>query len=201
MTPTIRTIATATLRATFPRTPAAVIDRCLDEIAAAGVAAEVAEATGTTTADTIPEPAAEPAGDGLPPLDTGLEVVTVERFFDKTWPDSGRVRTLLLKRVDGTELKTKFGEERAATWKAACSALGCQPEDGWRDIQGRQAVAEIVDWTAKDGTTMPIVRRWVARPGSPRAVEKAAEAQAKAERAAKRSPNAVEHPTADDLPF
>ncbi len=107
----------------------------------------------------------------------------------------------MLQRADGGEVKARFGEDRTATWKAACSALGCQPEDTWRDIQGQQAVCEVIDWTARDGSVKPIVRRWVARPGSPRAVEKAVEAAAKSARAEKRSPNAVEHPTDDDIPF
>ena len=210
--PTRRAIVRAALTAAFPECPSATVDEAIDLIATTAIAVDIAATTPGVTADELGRlvgdgvthvQAEEPAGDVLPPLDAGCEIVTVTRYFDKIF-DGERVRTLMLQRADGGEAKARFGADREATWKAACSALGCQPEDGWKFIQGQQAVVEIVDWTAKDGTVKPIVRRWVARPGSVRAVEKQAEAAAKAERAeAKRSRNAQpQHSTDDaDLPF
>jgi hypothetical protein len=190
------------------------IDTVLDELALEAVTVDIAATTpGVVTGDELPrlvgdgvthvQPDEPTSNSVLPVLDTGCEVVTVVRFFDKIF-DGERVRTLMLQRADGGEVKARFGADREATWKAACSALGCQYEDSWREIQGSEAVVEVTDWTSKDGSTRPIVRRWVARPGSPRAVEKQAEAAAKAQRAeAKRSRNAQpQHGTDDqDIPF
>jgi hypothetical protein len=212
---TPRAIAAAVLQAAYPSARTTTINAVLDELALAAVTVDIAATTpGVVTADELPrlvgdgvthvQVAEETSNSVLPVLDAGCEIVTVVRFWDRVWEDSGRVRTLLLSRADGSELKAKFDESRAATWKAACSALGCQPDDGWKFVQGQQAVVEVTDWTARDGSTKPIVRRWVARPGSPRAVEKQAEAAAKAERAeARRSRNAQpQHGTDDqDIPF
>ena len=195
---TTRSIADAVLRACFPAASDKAIGDAIDLVAFAAVAAEP-EGQAAEPAGQEPEPAA----DGLPPVPEGGEVVVVERFFDKEWPDSGRVRSLVMRRPDGSEVKAKFNASKEAAWKAAASALGVDVDVGWQDVQGQQAVVVIATWNPPDGgDAVPVVRRWVARPGSPRAVEKAADAAAKAERAAKRSRNAVpEAADPDDIGF
>ena len=181
ITPTTRSIASATLRAAFPQATPAAIEAALDEIAFAAVAAEIGGQTNEPEATASP-----PATGGLPLVPEGGEFVEVARFFDKTWPDSGRVRTLLLRRDDGSEFKAKFPADREANWKAAASALGVDVDADWQAVQGQQAVVVIVTWNPPNGgEAMPVVRRWIARPGSQRATEKADAAAAKAERASK----------------
>ena len=193
ITPTTRSIASATLRAAFPQATAAAIEKALDEIAFAAalesctrvqdLKAEIGGQTNEPEATASP-----PATGGLPLVPEGGEVVEVVRFFDKTWPDSCRVRTLLLRRADGSEFKAKFPAYREANWKAAASALGVDVDADWQAVQGQQAVVVIVTWNPPNGgEAMPVVRRWIARPGSQRATEKADAAAAKGERAAKRA--------------
>jgi len=215
--PTKRAIVRAAIVAAYPETPGPTIDEALDLIATTAIAVDIAATTpGVTTADELEhrlvadgivrapvDAADEPAGDVLPQVDVGCEIVECVKLFDKVWPDSGRVRTLVLRREDGTEIKSKFGADREATWRAACAALGVSYEADWKAIQGRRAVVEIIAWAPPSGgDPRPIVKRWAARPGTPRAIEKATAAAEKAARAeAKRSRNAVDHPTDDDVAF
>jgi hypothetical protein len=160
--------------------------------------------TGVITAgDEMPQHDEPPAPPGLPGVADGEEVVQVAKAIRKTWEDSGEVLTLWLTRGDGSELKVRFDEKRAKNWLAAAEALGIDPKADDASLVGLEAVVTVVMWAPDDGDERPVVRRWKARAGAPRAAAKAAKKSAKAT-PAKPSRNAtvIHGEVADDeIPF
>jgi hypothetical protein len=98
-----------------------------------------------------------------------------ERHFE----DSGNVILGTIEATIGDRreiVKFRIDKARSVVRKILFEAAGLAPDSEPEQLVGRRVRVVLGDWTRRDGTTMPVVKRWLPAEGKPRAAKPAAPA-------------------------